>query len=224
MFGTRLMPEGRVFVKICGLTNEADTLAAIDAGADGLGFNLVPQSKRYIDIRSAAKWIQSLPREIFKVAVIKDPLWEDAVRTSQLPFIDALQLHGSESPEFCRRLAEAGVRFAKALPVQDSESLANVSNFFTDTIVLDSASGADFGGSGKVFPWRFAKEFVRAQTNLRVILAGGLSAENVLEAIAAVRPHGVDVTTGVEISPGRKDHRQLKMFVEAVRRAPETSA
>jgi phosphoribosylanthranilate isomerase len=217
MFGNRLMPEGRVFVKICGITNQADALAAIDAGADALGFNLVPQSKRYIDIRLAAEWIQSLPRKICKVAVMKDPLWEDALRTSQLPFIDGLQLHGSESPEFCRRLAEAGVRFAKALPVRGSESFANVSDFFTDTIILDSASGADFGGSGKVFPWRFAKEFVQTQKKLRLVVAGGLDASNVSEAIATVCPYGVDVTTGVEISPGRKDHRQLKIFVEAVR-------
>src|SRR6266852_4816117 len=108
MFSKKLTPESGVFVKICGITNSADALAAIDAGADALGFNLVPQSKRYIDIEKAAAWIDNLPKEICKVAVIADPNWEDACRIGQLRFIDALQLHGNESPEFCRRIADAG--------------------------------------------------------------------------------------------------------------------
>ena len=217
IFGGKFRSDGRIFVKICGITNEPDADAAIEAGADALGFNLVPQSKRWIDIEKAASWISKLPQETCKVAVMTDPNWEDACRITQLAFIDALQLHGNESPEFCRRLADAGIPFAKAVPVTASKSLAGLPNYFTDTMILDSSAGGIFGGTGKPFPWKFAPEFVRHHPRITVILAGGLNAENVSKAIAAVCPHGVDVTTGVEVSPGQKDHRQLKIFVEAVR-------
>src|ERR1700730_734128 len=99
MFGSSLKPRGKVFVKICGITNEADALAAIDAGADALGFNLVRRSKRYIDIDKSGDWIATLPSEVGKVAVMADPSWEDTLRVSRLPFVTALQLHGSESSE-----------------------------------------------------------------------------------------------------------------------------
>lgn len=215
MFGGTLKAGGRVLVKICGITNETDALAAIDAGADALGFNLVRQSKRYIDIDMAADWIGKLPERICKVAVVADPNWEDACRIGQLPFIDALQLHGKESPEFCRRLADAGIPFAKAVPVTASKSLADLPNYFTDTIILDSSAGGTFGGTGKPFPWKFAPEFVRHHPRITVILAGGLNPENVAEAVRVVRPRGVDVTTGVEAAPGRKDPGLLRAFVQA---------
>ncbi len=219
MFGGKPRSGGRVFVKVCGITNEPDALGAIGAGADALGFNLVRTSKRYIDIDNAADWIGKLPREICRVAVLADPSWEDALRINRLPFIDALQLHGDESAEFCRRLVDARIRFAKAVPVANSGSLTAVSDFATDTLVLDTASGGEFGGTGKAFPWKFACEFVRKHPTLNVILAGGLNPANVAEAIAAASPRGVDVTSGVEIAPGRKDHRLLRAFIAAVRRA-----
>lgn len=224
MFGDQSKSRGKVFVKICGITNEVDARAAIDAGVDALGFNLVPQSKRYIDIQAAADWIDKLPKEIFRVAVMADPNWEDACRTSQLPFINALQLHGSETAEFCRQLADAGIPFAKAVPVTASQSLANLPNYFTDTVILDSSTGGAFGGTGKPFPWKFAPEFVRHHPRMNVILAGGLNPENVAQAVSLVRPRGVDVTTGVEVSAGRKDKRLLKAFVLAARRASGGSA
>lgn len=217
MFGEKGKSSGRLFVKICGITNEPDALAAIEAGADGLGFNIVPRSKRHIDIDAAAVWIQNLPKDIWKVAVTADPNWEDACRVGQSPFIDALQLHGTESPEFCRRLAEAGIRFAKAVPVTGSKSLAGLPDYFTDTMILDSSSGGTFGGTGKPFPWKFAPEFVRHHPKIKVILAGGLNPQNVAEAVRVVRPRGVDVTTGVEKTPGQKDADLVKAFMAAAR-------
>ena len=217
MFGPK--SGDRVYVKICGITNEADARTAIDAGADALGFNVVRRSARYIDIEKAAAWIDNLPKEICKVAVIADPNWEDACRIGQLRFIDALQLHGNESPEFCRRLADAGIPFAKAVPVTGSKSLAGLPDYFTDTMILDSSARGTFGGTGKPFPWKFAPEFVRHHPRITVILAGGLNPENVAEAVRVVRPRGVDVTTGVEALPGRKDAHLVKAFIEAVRQA-----
>ena len=224
MFGKEFKPRGKVFVKICGITNEADAVVAIDAGADALGFNLVRTSKRYIDITAATDWIDKLPVGVSKVAVMADPNWEDACRIGQLPFIDALQLHGSEPPEFCRRLADAGILFAKAVPVTGSKSLANLPNYFTDTMILDSSSRGTFGGTGKPFPWKFAPEFVRHHPRMNVILAGGLNSENVAQAIRLVRPRGVDVTTGVEASPGRKDARSVTEFIRAVRSVSSTES
>jgi phosphoribosylanthranilate isomerase len=224
ILGSTLNSGGRIFIKICGITNEADALCAIEVGADALGFNLVPRSKRYIDIGRAADWIAKLRPGIRRVAVMAEPDWEDACRISQLPFIDDLQLHGDEPPEFCRRLADAGISFAKAVPVTASKSLADLPNYFTDTIILDSKTGESFGGTGKPFPWKFAPEFVRNRPKINVILAGGLNPDNVAQAVGVVRPRGVDVTTGVEVSPGRKDERLMKEFVLAVRRAPGRSA
>ena len=217
MFGGKSGSSDRVCVKICGVTNEPDALAAIESGADALGFNLASGSKRYIDIKTAGVWIDKLPKKTCKVAVMVNPSWGEAFRISQLSFIDALQLHGNESPEFCRRLAEAGIRFAKALPVAGSKSLLDVPGFSTDTVILDSASGREFGGTGKLFPWKLARQFVKKHPDLNVILAGGLNAENVAAAVREVRPGGVDVTTGVEVSPGRKDHRLIKAFIQAAR-------
>ena len=219
MFGRKLELDSRIFVKICGITNEADARTAIDAGADALGFNMVRRSARYIDIDKAAAWIDNLPKEICKVAVIADPNWEDACRIGQLRFIDALQLHGNESPEFCRRLADAEIPFAKAVPVTGSKSLAGLPDYFTDTMILDSSARGTFGGTGKPFPWKFAPEFVRHHPRISVILAGGLNPENVAEAVRVVRPRGVDVTTGVEALPGKKDANLVKAFIEAVRQA-----
>jgi phosphoribosylanthranilate isomerase len=219
MFRGKPRLTDQIWVKICGITNETDALAAIDAGADALGFNLVPHSKRYIDIDRAACWIDKLPGDICKVAVMADPNWEDACRTGQLPFLDALQLHGSESPEFCRRLADAGIPFAKAVPVTASKSLADLPSYFTDTMILDSSAGGAFGGTGKPFPWKFAPEFVRHHPRVTVILAGGLNPENVAEAVSVVRPRGVDVTTGVEASPGQKNASLIRAFIQAVRGA-----
>jgi phosphoribosylanthranilate isomerase len=122
-----------------------------------------------------------------------------------------------ETPEFCRRLMENGIRFEKALPVTGPDSLANIPDFFTPSVLLDSGGAGEFGGSGRTFPWDIARDFVLAHSHLRVILAGGLTPENVAEAVATVRPFGVDVTSGVESSPGCKDHARLRDFIAAAR-------
>ena len=202
-------------IKICGLTTPRDAEAAIEYGADALGFNFFPGSKRYVG--TAADWIGGLPDEIEKIAVLVNPTFEDAKRLAATAGIIALQLHGGESPDFCRQLAQERIRFEKALPVMGPDSLRNVPNFSTTTVVLDSTSGGDFGGSGRTFPWEIARRFVDASPHLQIVLAGGLTPENVASAIAAVRPFGVDVTTGVETAPGRKDYGRLRAFIAAAR-------
>lgn len=208
-----------LWVKICGITNADDALAAREFGADAIGLNCFRGSKRYVDLQQASDWITALPAALTKVAILVDAPFEDAISIARLPFIDALQLHGHETPEFCSQLAAAGVRFSKALAVTEKTLPGSGAIFHTDTIVLDSISRGKFGGTGKAFPWHLARQFAESQPQLRIILAGGLTPENVEAAVRDVRPFGVDVTSGVEGTPGRKDHRALRRFIEAARRA-----
>jgi phosphoribosylanthranilate isomerase len=217
MFG--IAAKNRIRVKICGITNEADAIAAIECGADALGFNLYPASPRYIDLAQARSWLEKLPREICKVAVMVNPDANRAKKTAKLPFIDFLQLHGQESPAFCETLAKDGISFAKAIPITDRRSIEKFPNFHTTWLVLDSASDGKFGGTGQVFSWSLARGIVDQHEEFKIILAGGLTPENVAEAIREVAPFGVDVASGVETSRGRKNHGRLKAFVQAVQSA-----
>lgn len=212
-------PNAAMQVKICGLTNAADTAAAIAAGADALGFNFYPGSKRYLDRSAAAGWLREVPATARRVAVLVDPSMSEALAIARLPFIDGLQLHGSETPEFCAVLAAAGVRFGKAIPVNASGALVDVAIFATRILVLDAQNERGFGGTGSSFPWPIARALVERERALRFILAGGLTPENVAQAIAEVQPYGVDVTSGIEAAPGRKDHGKMRAFLAAARAA-----
>jgi phosphoribosylanthranilate isomerase len=204
-------------IKICGVTTPQDARAAIAFGADALGFNFFPGSKRYVG--GEVSWIGELPEEVERVAIVVDPTWDEAKALAETLGITSLQLHGSESPEFCRDLMEAGIRFEKAIPVRGLSSLAGCPDFCTDTVLLDSGGAGEFGGSGRTFPWEIARKFIEANRHLRVILAGGLTPENVEQAVVTVRPFGIDVTTGVEASPGRKDHDRMRAFIATARAA-----
>jgi phosphoribosylanthranilate isomerase len=210
---------GAVEVKICGITNAADACAAIECGADSLGFNLFPGSKRFIDLQAAADWIRDLPNNVRKVAVMVNPDWNDAMSAAQSGLFDCLQLHGDETSEFCRRLSDAGVSFIKALPMANQDSLQQPIDYSTGTLLLDSRSESGFGGSGQTFPWSLARPFVELHSGLRILLAGGLTPQNVRLAIESVRPAGVDVTSGVEADFGRKDRRLVEAFIAAARAA-----
>jgi phosphoribosylanthranilate isomerase len=218
-----MAPSGRgrasIQIKICGITNLADATAAIECGADVLGFNFFRGSKRYIDLHSSRRWLEQLPPQTPKVAVLVNPTWNEAIELARLPFIQGLQLHGNEPPEFCQRLAESGVCFAKAIPMVAESSLLQAVHFFTCRILLDSSSDAGFGGTGRTFPWLLAERFTKEHPDFEVILAGGLTPENVAEAVTRVQPFGIDVTTGVEASPGRKDRQRLRAFIAAARSA-----
>jgi phosphoribosylanthranilate isomerase len=204
-------------IKICGLTTPQDARAAIAFGADALGFNFFPASKRYVG--REALWIAELPGGVEKVAIVVNPTRDEAKALAGALGITSLQLHGTESPEFCRDLMEAGIRFEKAIAVGGPGSLADCPDFSTRTVLLDSGGAGEFGGSGRTFPWKIARDFIEANRHLQVILAGGLTSKNVAQAVATVRPFGVDVTTGVEAAPGRKDHDQMRAFIAAARAA-----
>jgi len=208
-----------VQIKICGITNLTDALESIDSGANALGFNFYPGSRRFIDIKTAADWMAKIPSVVRRVAVLVNPTLEEALAAVRLPFIDWLQLHGNESEEFCSQLADRGVLFTKALPMGTEGSLPQRTAFSTTSILLDSSTTAGFGGSGQTFPWSLARQFVEAHRDFQVILAGGLTPENVEQAIRVVQPAGVDVTSGVEASFGRKDRARLRAFISAANNA-----
>ncbi len=199
------------FVKICGITSLDDALACVDAGADALGFNFWPQSKRHVAVERAAAIAKRVPPNVRTVGVFVNPSEAEVDRAFASGAIDLAQLHGDETPDFCRRFAG---RYIKAVRLRDAASIAQMAEYACDFVLVD-ADTAGYGGSGQRADVGLAAEAARAR---RVILAGGLTAENVAEAIAAVRPYGVDVAGGVEREPGVKDWIKVAAFVQAAKR------
>jgi phosphoribosylanthranilate isomerase len=214
------MSGGRVRVKICGVTNRHDAFAAIDAGADALGFNLYPGSKRAIVLDCEAEWIAALPPFVTRVAVLVNAPFDEALRVAAHPAIHLVQLHGDEDADYCARFAAAtGRPFLKAIRLRDETSVAGAAAFSTPHVLLDADAGASFGGAGQLIDLALAAKVRERHLALSLILAGGLRVENVAEAIRAVRPFAVDVASGVETAgdPRRKDRAQMEAFVRAVR-------
>jgi phosphoribosylanthranilate isomerase len=200
-------------IKICGITNLDDALAAADAGADALGFNFYKKSPRYIEPEKATEIIAQLPPFMMPVGVFVNER-EDRIREIQhKTCIQAIQLHGDESPEFCQRFEN---RVIKAFQVKDKESLKVMAHYRVGAFLLDSYHEGLRGGTGVTFDWHLA---VVAKTFGKIILAGGLTPENVAEAVKLVQPYAVDVAGGVEKEKGIKDHAKIKKFITEVRRA-----
>lgn len=194
------------FVKICGVTSLEDALACADAGADAIGFNFWPRSKRYVSVEAAAAIAKKVPAQLRTVGVFVDPSAEEVDRAFGAGAIDLAQLHGDETPEFCRRF---GGRYLKAFRLRDRATLQQLDDYDCDLVLVD-ADSAGYGGSGQRADVELAAE---AAAGRRVILAGGLTPDNVADAIVAVRPYGVDVAGGVEREPGVKDWLKVAAFV-----------
>lgn len=202
-----------VKIKICGITNLDDATAAVEAGADALGFMFYESSPRNIQMECAAKIIQKLPPWVLKAGVFVNPDPELVMTALGNCGLNLLQFHGEESPDFC---ASFGVMSMKAFRVKDAESLKPIRNFRTDVYLLDSYVAGKPGGTGEKFNWDLAVE--AKKFGKPIFLAGGLTPENVEEAVRKVQPYGVDVSSGVESSPGKKDHQKIWKFIEAARR------
>ncbi len=203
----------RVKVKICGITNAADALAAVEAGADALGFMFSDLSPRWLTREAAAKIIRQLPPFIVKVGVFVDAPEAIVKQTVAECGLDALQFHGAETPEYCARFAPHKV--IKAVRVRDSSSLRMLSSFETDAWLMDSWVPGKLGGTGETFRWELAAE--AKDWGRPIILAGGLKPENIAQAIHEVWPYAVDVSSGVEEAVGKKDHAAIRDFISAVR-------
>ena len=210
-----LEPGLPVRIKICGITAQEDAAMAIDAGADALGFNFFQGSRRFISLEENRSWIASLVGQAFRVAVVVNATMEELTALRESDCFEAIQFHGTESPELCEAIGFPV--WIRAIRVQGEHSLAQALQFNTPNLLLDAWSEASYGGTGRNVDWTSAARFAGAQPSRRLILAGGLNPGNVGNAIRAVRPHAVDVASGVESTPGRKDIRQIRDFVRAVR-------
>jgi phosphoribosylanthranilate isomerase len=201
-------------VKICGITNLADARTALDAGADALGFNFYEKSLRRVSTADAAQIRAKLPKNIEAVGVFVNAKPADINSLRAFVRFDTAQLHGDEAPAVVSKIASA-LPVIKAFRVDAKFSLANLDKYpDVFAYLLDAARTGQYGGTGQVADWDFAS---RAAVSRRIILSGGLTAENVAAGIRAVHPYAVDVASGVESKPGKKDHVKLQEFIQQVR-------
>ncbi len=203
-----------VKVKICGITSVADAEAAVQAGADALGLMFYPGSPRYISLETAQDIARHLPPYVIRTGVFVDANPSDVFAAIQRCHLNLLQFHGSETPEFCLQF---GIMTMKAFRIENADSLVPMSAYYTDAFLLDSHVKGELGGTGETFNWDLAVE--AKKFGKPIFLAGGLTPENVAEAVRKVAPLGVDVSSGVEKSRGIKDAKKMQDFVAAVRGA-----
>jgi len=200
-------------IKICGITNVNDAHAAVAAGADALGFNFYKPSPRYIAPESAREIINTLPDSILTVGVFVNEASPEAVRSiANQAGVKAVQLHGDESPDYCRALNSVIKTFAVS---KDKFDIKQIESYEVDAIMLDTKDNRLRGGTGRVFDWSIAQQV--SQLVPKLYLAGGLSPENVSEAIEMVQPYAVDACSSLEDKPGIKNHERMRVFVSKVR-------
>ena len=204
----------RTRVKICGITSVADALAAVGAGADALGFVFYPDSPRYVRPEVAAEIVRALPPFVARVGLFVNESQEAISATILETGIDTIQLHGDEPPSLCR-LWRGSIKVIKAFRVRDRHSLVALSSYAdcADAFLLDAYVAGVPGGTGTAFNWELARE--AGSYRRPIILAGGLHPGNVSEAIATVKPFALDVSSGVERAPGKKDHDKVAAFIQA---------
>jgi phosphoribosylanthranilate isomerase len=201
-------------VKICGITNLEDALAAAEAGADMLGFNFYRRSPRYIAPQAARRIVEQLPAGVLSVGVfVNEEGPGEVLRLASEAGVGAAQLHGAETPEFCAALG--GLMTIKALRVGEDFEVESVNAYPAAAVLLDAHVRGAWGGTGRTFDWGLARRARRLVP--RLILAGGLTPENVAEAVRAVGPFAVDACSGVEVAPGRKGAALIRRFVAAAR-------
>jgi phosphoribosylanthranilate isomerase len=201
-------------IKICGITNVADGLAAAEAGADMIGLMFYDKSPRHITLPAAVEISRALPPFVVRVGVFANPTEEEVLRAIADCGVTMLQFHGEEPPEFCTQF---GVMSMKAFRIRDAKTLEELPHYATDAYLLDAYSAEARGGTGEKFNWEIAIE--AQQFGKPIFLAGGLTPENVAKAVIQVEPFGVDVSSGVESAPGKKDQAKVRAFIQAVRAA-----
>ena len=212
----------RTRIKFCGLTRAEDVLFAANLGVDALGFVCVPASKRFVDIELAAALVRVTPSFVHSVGLFQNAPAEIVRATLKLAKFSMLQFHGAEDQTYC---ASFGVPFIKAIPMADAPDLSECAIAFAQAsaLLLDSHSllGTDrIGGSGHRFDWVGITARKHQNARQYLILAGGLTPDNVASGMCAVQPYAVDVSSGIESSPGIKDAEKMRRFVDAVRSAP----
>jgi phosphoribosylanthranilate isomerase len=204
-----------VRVKICGITSELDAQRAARAGAWALGFNFYKKSPRFISPFKAKKIMDVLPPFITSVGIFVNHnagAMRDIITHCGLR---AVQLHGDEDHHFCHRLKRYNVKIIKVFRVGEGFDPKVVENFKVDAFMFDTYDQYNFGGTGKTFDWNILKQ-VKSATDVPIILSGGLNSQNVIEPVNELKPYAVDVNSGVEESPGKKDPKKMKEFIDIV--------
>jgi phosphoribosylanthranilate isomerase len=203
-----------VKVKICGITNAEDAQAAVNAGADLIGLVFADESPRRVTVEQAAAIARIVPPFVVRVGLFVNAPAELVMEAIGACGLQLLQFHGEETPEYCRQF---GAMSMKAFRVKGAETIQTLPSYTTDAWMLDAYVPGQHGGTGHSFNWDLAVEAVKL--GRPVFLAGGLTPENVGEAIRKVQPYGVDVSSGVELAPGKKDHTKVRAFIEAAKSA-----
>ena len=198
-------------VKVCGITNYEDAAAAMDMGADMLGFNFYPKSPRYLTPQQAVQIIDRLPGYVDTAGVFVNASLEQINEAKNICQLDWIQLHGDEDADFCRLFLSHNVKTMKAIRVKDQTDIQKADSFFTDAILLDAFDPNKYGGTGLTFDWN-----VIGHMNKRVFLAGGINPDNAADAVK-LGVYGIDVCSGVEAEPGKKDHDKMKELFENIR-------
>jgi phosphoribosylanthranilate isomerase len=206
-----------MIVKICGITRPEDAEVAVAAGADWIGLNFWPRSRRYVSLARALEVAEVIPGDVKKVGVFVNAPAPTVIEAARRVGLDLLQFHGDEDAAYLAAFA-GGYRFLKALRIRAPLDLRAIDLLEgTDTVLLDAPSES-YGGGGRPFDWALARQ--ARDRGKRIVLAGGLTPENVGEAVREVRPFGVDVASGVERAPGLKDPDKVRRFVAAARGGP----
>jgi phosphoribosylanthranilate isomerase len=200
-----------VKVKICGITNLKDAEAAVDMGADLLGFNFYPKSKRYIRPDEAVGIIESLPTFVDIAGVFVNATAEYIQKVGEQCFLNWVQLHGDETPEFCDSVFCPGAKIIKAIRIGSADDIDKALQYYTDAVLFDGYDPQRYGGTGKSFDWDMI-----SQVDKRVFLAGGITPQNAAQAIE-VGVYGIDICSGVEKEPGKKDHEKMKLLFENIK-------
>lgn len=199
-----------VQVKICGLTNLADAQAAVDFGADLIGF-IFASSPRQVTVEEVEKIRERLRGDVSAVGVFVDRDLSEVQQIAKDCNLDYIQLHGSESPDYCQQLEKPVI---KAFSIKDKESLEELKRYDVDKYLLDTYHPDKQGGTGETFNWDLALE---AKESGPIFLAGGLNPENVVQAVRKVNPAGIDVSSGVELRAGKKNYRKVRRFIKQVK-------
>ncbi|MHC4498172.1 MAG: phosphoribosylanthranilate isomerase [Planctomycetota bacterium] len=200
-----------VKVKICGITNLEDAVAAMDMGADLLGFNFYPKSPRFVTPEKVADIVNKLPGFMDIAGVFVNASFGHIHQTiSECP-LNWVQLHGDESPQFCQSFLSLNVRTMKALRVKDQSDIQKAEGYFTDAILLDAFDPRKYGGTGLTFDWNIVGHIEK-----RIFLAGGINPDNAPAAIK-LGVYGIDVCSGIEAAPGKKDHKKMRQLFENIR-------
>ncbi len=201
----------RTKLKICGVTTIKDALDLVELGVDAIGINFYPKSKRYITPQDAKPFLEQINGKIERIGVFVDA---DITLVKQLITDDLIvvaQLHGNEDDDYCQELADSGMEFISVIRIEANDTQINIPSIIGKSVLLDTHV-AGYGGAGQSFDWNLANDFIKQHPEYKVIIAGGITVENVTEAIS-INPHMIDVASGAETSPGIKNLTKVRTML-----------